>query len=66
MANDLLASAPTQAAIMECITRFYCGSAKDLVPTGPKEWAVANPATGQQLPGVRVVQAKGRFRFEMR
>lgn len=60
----LYASAPSLDGIRECITRFYCGESKTLVPTGDDSWKLVSTHTGKDLDGMRVIRRRGRFRFE--
>jgi hypothetical protein len=63
--TSLLASAGSLDAIAKSVAAFYCGEAKNLVEQEPGTWAICTPSTGKLLAGVRVVKARGRFRFEM-
>jgi hypothetical protein len=58
MEYKLLASAPTEQAILESIKRFYCGSNVSI-----QGEQISN--SKGILEGVRVVKKKGRYRFEM-
>jgi hypothetical protein len=65
MKNNTLATAGTIDGILSAISDFYCGSIKQLIPTGDSAWKVSSADGARDAQGVRVVLAKGRYRFEM-
>ena len=58
----LLATAPTLDDITASVARFYCGEGKELRPDG-EGWRIYG-ARGE-IPAMRVVCKRGRYRFEM-
>lgn len=64
-AGDLLATAGTLDGIRDCVSRFYAGQSKALIPTGDDSWKVIDTYTSKPAEGVRIVRKRGRFRFEM-
>lgn len=66
---QLLASAPTLIEISECIARFYGGEEKTLRHEGVLGyWSILRGGKitpMAALDGMRVIEKRGRFRFEM-
>lgn len=62
---QLLATAGTLNAMRECVSRFYGGQSKTLIPTGDDSWKVVDTHSSKPADGVRVIRKRGRFRFEM-
>ena len=60
MKTTLLASAPTKAELASIIQEFYCWDAPPVILAE----SVIRPSDHKTLPGVRVVERKGRYRFE--
>ena len=57
----LLARSPTLEDIEKCINEFYFSENYEVSEDG----VVRNKKTGKVLDDVRVIEKKGRFRFEM-
>jgi hypothetical protein len=57
---DLYASAPTKEALLESITRFYCGTPMTITD----DLEVKRVSDGKILTSVRVVKKGNRYRFE--
>lgn len=61
----LLASASDGLDILISIREFYCGTDVSIVGSEPNVYRIVRKSDGKTLEGVRVVKARGRFRFEM-
>ena len=61
MKYKLLASAPTRERIEEIINKFHFTTNLRVMDSGE----IRNVKTGKTLEGVRVIEKKGRYRFEM-
>lgn len=60
MTYTLLASAPSQDALLASIEKFYCGTKMRII-----DGNVQRLSDGKILDTVRVIQKGKRFRFEM-
>ncbi len=58
----LLASSASFDGILGLVAEFYCGR-KAVLPVSDAEWSVHRD-NGNRIDGVRVVFARGRYRFE--
>lgn len=63
-APQLLASASTMPEILTSVTRFYGGEQKDVQSRLEGHWTLHSKKTGREIPGVRIILHKGRYRFE--
>lgn len=61
--EQLFATAPTLDAMRDCVTRFYAGESKTLIPDGTG-WKIVCTASGATVAGVHVVKRRNRYRFE--
>lgn len=62
MKTKLLASSATLEGVRCLVSKFYCGSTITLNAVDDRQWSISNAI--RTLEGVRVVFAKGRYRFE--